>query len=85
MGGVSMEWKEVRLGDIVSIKSGLAYKGAFIGKGENILLGMGCVSFKDKFLFLVLDLMRLIVKINIVLSLAILFWQHGNNLIISQY
>lgn len=46
-----MEWKEVRLGDIVSIKSGLAYKGAFIGKGENILLGMGCVSFKDKFLF----------------------------------
>ena len=51
MGGVRMEWKEVRLGDIVSIKSGLAYKGAFIGKGENILLGMGCVSFKDKFLF----------------------------------
>ena len=46
-----MEWNEVRLGDIVSIKSGLAYKGAFIGKGENILLGMGCVSFKDKFLF----------------------------------
>lgn len=46
-----MEWKEVRLGDIVSIKSGFAYKGAFIGKGENILLGMGCVSFKDKFLF----------------------------------
>lgn len=46
-----MEWKEVRLGDIVSIKSGLAYKGAFIGNGENILLGMGCVSFKDKFLF----------------------------------
>lgn len=46
-----MEWKEVRLRDIVSIKSGLAYKGAFIGKGENILLGMGCVSFKDKFLF----------------------------------
>lgn len=46
-----MEWKEVRLGDVVSIKSGLAYKGAFIGKGENILLGMGCVSFKDKFLF----------------------------------
>ena len=46
-----MEWYEVRLGDIVSIKSGLAYKGAFIGKGENILLGMGCVSFKDKFLF----------------------------------
>lgn len=46
-----MEWKEVRLGDIVSIKSGLAYKGVFIGKGENILLGMGCVSFKDKFLF----------------------------------
>lgn len=50
MGGVSMEWKEVRLGDIVTIRSGLAYKGSFLGKGENILLGMGCVSFKEKFL-----------------------------------
>lgn len=44
-----MEWKQVRLGDYVSIKSGLAYKGSLIGKGESLLLGMGCVSYKDKF------------------------------------
>lgn len=44
-----MEWKRVRLGDYISIKSGLAYKGSKIGKGNSILLGMGCVSFKDKF------------------------------------
>lgn len=50
MGGLSMEWKEVRLGDLVTIRSGLAYKGSFLGKGDNILLGMGCVSFKEKFL-----------------------------------
>ena len=46
-----MDWKKVRLGDYISIKSGLAYKGSQIGKGESILLGMGCVSFKDKFVF----------------------------------
>lgn len=46
-----MEWKEVRLGDYISIKSGLAYKGSQIGKGNSILLGMGCVSFKEKFVF----------------------------------
>ena len=44
-----MEWKTVRLGDYISIKSGLAYKGCHIGKGECLLLGMGCVSFKEKF------------------------------------
>lgn len=44
------EWKEYRLGDIVSIASGFAYKGEYIGRGEKFLLGMGCVSFKDKFL-----------------------------------
>lgn len=44
-----MEWKRVRLGDYISIKSGLAYKGSKIGKGNSVLLGMGCVSFKDKF------------------------------------
>lgn len=46
-----MEWKKVRLGDYISIKSGLAYKGSQIGKGDSILLGMGCVSFNDKFVF----------------------------------
>ena len=46
------EWKEVRLGDIVTVKSGYAYKGKYISnKGKNILLGMGCVSYNDKFLY----------------------------------
>lgn len=44
------KWKEVRLGDIMSIISGYAYKGEFIGKGDYVLLGMGCVSFSEKFL-----------------------------------
>ena len=44
------EWKEYRLGDIIAIKSGFAYKGDMIGYGENVLLGMGCVSFKERFL-----------------------------------
>ncbi len=44
------EWKEYRLGDIIAIKSGYAYKGDMIGYGENVLLGMGCVSFKERFL-----------------------------------
>jgi len=44
------EWKEYRLGDIIAIKSGFAYKGDMIGYGENFLLGMGCVSFKERFL-----------------------------------
>ena len=44
------EWKEYRLGDIIAIKSGFAYKGDMIGYGENILLGMGCVSYKERFL-----------------------------------
>ena len=43
------EWKKVKLGDIVSIKSGLSYKSEYIGKGNNLLLGMGCVSYKDRF------------------------------------
>lgn len=44
------EWKEYRLGDIIAIKSGFAYKGSMIGFGENVLLGMGSVSFKERFL-----------------------------------
>ena len=43
------EWKLVKLGDYISIKSGLSYQGSKIGKGNSYLLGMGCVSFKDKF------------------------------------
>jgi len=44
------EWKQIRLGDIISIKSGFAYKGDNIGKGDSYLLGMGCVSFNEVFL-----------------------------------
>ena len=44
------EWKEYRLGDIITIKGGYAYKGSLIGKGDNYLLSMGCVSFTEQFL-----------------------------------
>ena len=44
------EWKTYRLGDVISIKSGFAYKGEYLGKGDKYLLGMGCVSFNEKFL-----------------------------------
>ncbi len=44
------EWKEYKLGEIVSIASGFAYKGEYIGEGDSLLLGMGCVSYKEKFL-----------------------------------
>ncbi len=44
------EWKEYKLGDIISIAGGFAYKGNLIGKGDNYLLGMGCVSFAENFL-----------------------------------
>lgn len=44
------EWKECRLGDVISIKSGLPYKGEYLNKGDNYLLGMGCVSFTETFL-----------------------------------
>ena len=52
------EWKEYKLGDIISIKSGFAYKGKDIGFGSNFLLGMGCVSFKEKFLLVLFVEMR---------------------------
>lgn len=45
-------WKQTRLGDVISIKSGFAYKGDHIGMGDYYLLGMGCVSFKDTFLLM---------------------------------
>ena len=44
------EWKEYRLGDVISIAGGFAYKGNLIGEGNNYLLSMGCVSFNDNFL-----------------------------------
>ena len=44
------EWKSIKLGDIVRIGSGLAYKADYLGSGDALLLGMGCVSFTEKFL-----------------------------------
>jgi len=44
------EWKEYRLGEVISIAGGFTYKGNLIGKGHNYLLGMGCVSFNENFL-----------------------------------
>lgn len=44
------DWKLIRLGDVISIKSGFAYKGEYIGNGDAYLLGMGCVSYKGIFL-----------------------------------
>lgn len=45
-----MEWKTVKLGDILKITGGQLYKGDLLGSGDNLLLGMGCVSFLEKFL-----------------------------------
>lgn len=45
-----MEWKTVKLGEILKISGGQLYKGELLGSGDNLLLGMGCVSFLDKFL-----------------------------------
>jgi type I restriction enzyme S subunit len=44
------EWKPAKLGDLIKIKGGFGYKGEFIGSGDSFLLGMGCVSFSEKFL-----------------------------------
>jgi type I restriction enzyme S subunit len=46
----SNDWETVRLGDLIEIKGGFAYKGENIGTGDVLLLGMGCVSFKERFL-----------------------------------
>lgn len=48
---MNTEWSIVKLGDFISIKSGLSYKGSKIGFGDAILLGMGCVSYKDTFVY----------------------------------
>jgi len=38
-----------RLGDLMEIKGGFSYKSEDLGKGETYLLGMGCVSFTDRY------------------------------------
>lgn len=38
-----------RLGDLIEIKGGFSYKSEDLGKGNSFLLGMGCVSFSERF------------------------------------
>ena len=44
-------WKDGRLGDLINISSGYTYKGEYIGRGDSLLLGMGCVSYSHRFLY----------------------------------
>ncbi|PLK46114.1 restriction endonuclease subunit S [Emticicia sp. TH156] len=44
------EWEEKLLGELIEIKGGFTYKSDFIGNGSSKLLGMGCVSNKERFL-----------------------------------
>ncbi len=44
------EWKSRRLGDLIDIRGGLSYKSKYIDSGDAKLLGMGCVSFSQRFL-----------------------------------
>ena len=47
---MSSDWHSQRLGDLIDIRGGLAYKSEEIDKGNARLLGMGCVSFDKRFL-----------------------------------
>ena len=44
-------WSETRLGDIISLRGGLSYKGELISDTGNSLVTMGCVSSSDRFNF----------------------------------
>lgn len=44
-------WETACLGDLIEIKGGFSYEGKYIGTGDDLLLGMGCVSFNERFLF----------------------------------
>lgn len=43
-------WATVNLRDLIEIKGGYSYKGKDVGTGDAFLLGMGCVSFNERFL-----------------------------------
>ncbi len=38
-----------RLGDLIEVKGGFSYNSEDLGKGGTYLLGMGCVSFTDRY------------------------------------
>jgi len=42
--------KLIRLGDIIQIRGGFSYHSRNLAKGSSYLLGMGCISFKSRFL-----------------------------------
>ena len=42
-------WKVVRLGDMISLRGGLSYKGEFLSDSGNSLVTMGCVSASERF------------------------------------
>jgi type I restriction enzyme S subunit len=39
-----------RLGDLIEIKGGFSYNSESLGQGNTYLLGMGCVSFNDRYI-----------------------------------
>ena len=43
------ETENHRLGDLIEIKGGFSYNSESLGKGKTYLLGMGCVSFTDRY------------------------------------
>ena len=47
---MSSEWPLVRLGDLISLKGGFAYKGDHLGSHGAVLLGMGVVSHSERFI-----------------------------------
>jgi len=42
-------WKTARLGDMISLRGGLSYKGEFLSDSGNSLVTMGCVSASERF------------------------------------
>jgi len=43
------ELNEIRLGNLIEIKGGYSYHSSELGTGKTYLLGMGCISFSDRF------------------------------------
>lgn len=46
---MNSEWKEVRLGDLISLRGGLAYKGEHISLSGTPMVTMGCVDPGSRF------------------------------------
>ncbi len=46
---INQEIENHRMGDLIEIKGGFSYNSEDLGKGKTYLLGMGCVSFLDRY------------------------------------